>query len=444
MRHLIKTVDAGSIADEVGITSGCFLLDISGHEVLDIIDYEQFTCTEELIVRFETPEGDIIEAEIEKDMYEPLGITFERSLMSPVRQCKNRCVFCFIDQMPRSGRETLHFKDDDWRLSLIMGNYVTLTNVDEDEFTRILERRVSPLYISVHATDGEVRRSIMRNPSTTLIMDRLQRLQNAGMMFHAQIVLCPGLNDGEILQKTLDDLLSLTPAAQSVAIVPVGLTRFRDGLYPLRCLTADEARLTIDMIHSFQQKSLNKTGTRLAYASDEMYVLAGYALPEYHEYDDFPQIENGVGLLRKYEYEFLEALETKTQISPTAHFIGVSGMCAYGFMYELVNKLKPYGIDIDLRAVKNTVFGETATVTGLLCGYDIIRTLGSEAIGKTVLLPQNMFREREDVFLDGMTLKELEHALSCRVIKLSCFDGGESADIIFNAANMVNNTIKEI
>lgn len=431
MKHLITAVDRDSIADELGVTPGCMLLDISGREVTDIVDYEQFTCAEELTVSFETPDGEIIEAEIEKDLYEPLGITFEHSLMSPVKQCKNHCVFCFIDQMPRSGRKTLHFKDDDWRLSLIMGNYVTLTNVDEAEFSRILERRVSPLYISVHATDGDVRKQMMRNPTADIIMQRLTRLRDEGLMFHAQIVVCPELNDGEVLKKTLDDLYSLYPATQSVAVVPVGLTRFRDGLYPLRRLTVSEANAVIDTVHEFQKRCLKAYGTRLAYVSDELYVEADRELPEYDDYEDFPQIENGVGLLRKLEYEFLEALENRKPFKTEKHLVAATGVSAYKFISALMKRLEPYNIFVDLHLVKNTVFGETVTVSGLLCACDIIEKVGSSARGGTLMIPQNMLREREDVFLDGVTVRELEEALSCRVLVVPCHDGGENADAIF-------------
>ena len=432
MKHLITAVDRDSIAEELGITSGCLLLDISGREVRDIVDYEQFTCAEELTVTFEMPDGEIIEAEIEKDLYEPLGLNFEHSLMSPVKMCKNHCVFCFIDQMPRSGRETLHFKDDDWRLSLIMGNYVTLTNVDEDEFSRILERRVSPLYISVHATDGDVRRMIMRNPTADLIMERLSRLRDAGLSFHAQIVLCPGLNDGEVLKNTLDDLYSLYPAAQSIAVVPVGLTRFRDGLYPLRRLTHSEANAVIDTVHEFQKRCLKAYGTRLAYIADELYVEADRELPEYNEYEDFPQIENGVGLLRKLEYEFLEELGSYKPFKTKKELLAVTGVSAYKFISGLMKKLEHYNIFVDLHKVQNTVFGKTVTVTGLLCACDIIDEIGDAARGKTLMIPQNMLREREDVFLDGVTLQELEERLSCSILKIPCYDGGENADAIFN------------
>ena len=242
MRHLITAVDPDSIAEELGIEPGWSLASIDGEEILDVIDYEQLTTKEALELCFETPEGESVYADVEKELYEPLGLNFESGLMSPIKSCKNHCVFCFIDQMPKGVRDTLHVKDDDWRLSLIMGNYVTLTNIDDAEFARILKRRVSPLYISVHATDGEIRKAMMRNPTAVRIMERLSRLKEEGMQFHAQIVACPGLNDGEVLSQTLSDLLKLAPAAQSVAVVPVGLTRYREKLYPLRTLTREEAR----------------------------------------------------------------------------------------------------------------------------------------------------------------------------------------------------------
>lgn len=234
MKHRITAIDMDSIAEELGVEPGWSLVSVDGEAVLDVIDYEQLTTKETLELCFETSDGESVYADVEKELYEPLGLNFESGLMSPIKSCKNHCVFCFIDQMPKGVRSTLHVKDDDWRLSLIMGNYVTLTNIDDAEFTRILKRRVSPLYISVHATDGEVRKAMMRNPTAVRLMERLGRLKREGMQFHAQIVLCPGLNDGEILTNTLRDLFSLAPAAQSVAVVPVGLTKHRDGLTPLR------------------------------------------------------------------------------------------------------------------------------------------------------------------------------------------------------------------
>ena len=246
MRQRIIAIDNNSIAEELGIKPGFSLLRINGEPVEDVIDYEQLTAETSISLELETDNGEVIEADVEKDEYEPLGLYFESGLMSPVRSCKNKCVFCFIDQMPKGGRETLHFKDDDWRLSLIMGNYVSLTNVNDKEFDRMLRRRVSPLYISIHSTDGDIRKRMMANPTAGRIMERLYALKEAGLSFHGQIVVCPELNDGESLKKSIRELYALRPAAQTLALVPVGITKFRQGLYPLRLLTKQEASDIID------------------------------------------------------------------------------------------------------------------------------------------------------------------------------------------------------
>lgn len=431
MKHLITAVDPDSIAQELGVEPGWSLSSIDGEDVLDVIDYEQLTTKESLEICFETQEGESVFADVEKDLYEPLGLNFESGLMSPLKSCKNHCVFCFIDQMPKGVRSTLHVKDDDWRLSLIMGNYVTLTNIDDAEFARILKRRVSPLYISVHATDGEVRKAMMRNPTAVRILERLNRLKQEGMQFHAQIVLCPGLNDGEILSRTLADLLALAPAAQSVAVVPVGLTRYREGLYPLRTLTREEARDAIRIVETCNAKALVQTGGGFAYASDEMYSIAELPLPPYTAYGDFPQIENGVGLLRKFEAEFHEALREQTPLKSPVTVDAATGASAFPFLQPLFKLLVPYGVRIALHRIENTYFGQTVTVSGLMTAGDLAAQLTGKLISKTLLLPDDTLREREDVFLDGERLAGLEKRLSARVIPLCASDGALFAEELF-------------
>ncbi|MBQ9949524.1 MAG: DUF512 domain-containing protein [Clostridia bacterium] len=443
MKHLIGSVDKGSPADDIKISGGTYLLSINGEEVADIIDYEQLTCEEKLTVVFELPNGEILEEDIEKDMYTPLGLNFESSLMSPMRACKNHCIFCFIDQMPHGGRQTLHFKDDDWRLSLIMGNYVTLTNVDDAEFNRIIRRRVSPLYISVHATDGEVRKCMMRNPTAPLIMERLSKLRDAGLMFHAQVVLCPGINDGAVLEKTIRDLFSLRPAAQSVAVVPVGLTRYREGLYPLRTQTCEEALSTIEVIHKLQDEFLQQDETRFVFAADEMYVKANMPIPPERCYEDYPQIENGVGLLRMFEADFLYALEsTHREIRRrlrnkriTVH--GVTGESAYPFLSELFKKAADVGIDFVLHPIHNDFFGDTVTVAGLVCAEDIAAQLRGEKVD-FLIVPRVMLRENDDVFLDGKSVSELSEMLSCRVYPVDCHNG---EDFLYSLTDILEKEI---
>jgi putative radical SAM enzyme (TIGR03279 family) len=412
----IAGVDQGTIAEELGVVKGDFLISINGQPVLDIVDYEYLCAEERLVLLFARENGEEYEAEIEKDLYEPLGLSFESGLMSPVRSCKNHCIFCFIDQMPKGGRETLQFKDDDWRLSFIMGNYITLTNVDEAEFQRILDRRVSPLYISVHATDPQVRVRMMRNPNAGLLMQRLKRLYDAGLRFHCQIVCCPGVNDGEVLQKTMEDLAALMPAAQSVAVVPVGLTKFRQKLASLRVFTEEEARYTLSQVQAFANNCKRKAGSAFVFPADELILLAGEELPSYEAYEDFPQIENGVGLLRLFEREFMDELAERKPLRKRFSFDAAGGMLAHAFMKSLYQKLSGYGVDCTAHAIRNAYFGPTITVGGLITGQDLLAQLRGQLKSGLLLLPHNMLREREDVFLDGMTVSELSQALGVRVV----------------------------
>ncbi len=435
MKQRIIAIDNGSIGDELGITPGCFLLSVNGEPVEDVIDYEQLTACEQLTLEFEDPHGGLITADVTKEEYEPLGLYFGSGLMSPVRACKNKCVFCFIDQMARGVRDTLHFKDDDWRLSLIMGNYVTLTNVDDREFQRILKRKVSPLYVSVHATDGAVRKTMMRNPSADRIMDRLTGLKEAGLRFHSQIVVCPGLNDGDVLEQTIRDLYALRPAAVTVAVVPVGLTKYREGLYPLRTLTKEEARGVINQMERFEASIHCKGDDGFVSCADELYLLAERELPSYETYGDFPQIENGVGLLRKFEREFCDELAGQKPLKKNVSLAGATGVSAYGFLQKLFDRLKPYGIELELMPIKNDYLGETVTVSGLVTAGDMAAQLRTRLRGRTLLIPDDMLRERDDAFLDGYDLNWLKGELSVPIWPLPAADGAEFITCLFHRLN---------
>ncbi len=425
VKHLITAVEKRSPADASGIKGGVYLVSVNGEPVVDIIDYEHLTAADRLFIVVEDETGNAREHLVEKDVYEPLGLTFSTSLMDPVRTCKNRCLFCFIDQMPRGGRDTLHFKDDDWRLSLIMGNYVTLTNVSDAEFGRILRRRVSPLYVSVHATDGEVRKKMMRNPSADRIMERLTKLRDEGLRFHAQIVVCPGVNDGKVLESSIRELYALSPAAGTVAVVPVGLTRFREGLSPLSAITPGGAEEILDFVEAFSKDARRETGEGFVYAADELYAIAGRELPAYETYDGFPQLENGVGLLRKFEREFQEALVALEPFPTKRRVTGVTGQSAHRFLGPLFAKLADYGVEFDLRAVKNDFFGHSVTVAGLVTAGDIAAQLKGETLGELLVIPDDMLREREDVFLDGHDIDWLQKELGVRVLPLCAADGEE-------------------
>jgi putative radical SAM enzyme (TIGR03279 family) len=435
MKHLVTRVDSGSIADEIGIKPNWKLVSVNGNTVRDVIDYELFTNEERVSLLFEDECGEEYLFEIEKESWEPLGLNFETGLMSPVRQCANHCIFCFIDQMPRGHRDTLYFKDDDWRLSLIMGNYVTLTNVSDTEFRRILERRVSPLYISVHATDGAIRKLMMGSKNADRIMERLTLLHEHGLKFNAQIVLCPGLNDKEVLKKSLCDLYSLSPEAQSVAVVPVGLTRHREGLYPLRPLTREDAREAIALVDDFAKEYCEG----FAFCSDEMYLRAGFELPPYEYYGAFDQLENGVGMFRLFEDGFLAALEDEEPLPRPVRFCSVSGVAIAENMQALFDKLKPYGITISVLPVRNDFFGESVTVSGLVTAGDIIKQGEDGLLGEAMLLPSTMMREMDDVFLDGIRLPELSERFSLPIHRMPPDDGEEFIRKLFDLARSLLN-----
>lgn len=426
-KQRIVAIDAGSPAERAKICVGDCLLGINGQPVLDVIDYEYLTAESTLRLDIEKTDGTVRHIVIRKRDDEPLGLSFATSLMSPVRACHNHCLFCFIDQMPKGVRSSLAFKDDDWRLSFIMGNYVTLTNVSDAEFDRILARHVGPLYVSVHATDPDVRVRMMRNPTAARILERLTALKEAGLRFHAQIVLCPGENDGAILEKTVSDLAALAPEAQSVAIVPVGLTRFREGLYPLRRHTADEARNLIAEVERWQSDFQRRLNTSFVFLSDEWYIRAGLPLPAATHYEEYPQIENGVGLLRLFESDMLDALRDAVPRKSTRRFFAAGGSAAAPFMRQLFTRLQPFGVEITNYAVPNRYFGEQIDVSGLVTGQDLVSALSHQMDGSPLLIPRNMLREREDVFLDGMTLKEASDALRAPILPVR--DGEELIDI---------------
>lgn len=411
----IVRVEPGSPAARGGVREGDALLAINGEPVVDLIDYEFLTANRTLQLRLLDGAGRERTVAVHKRETEPLGLSFATSLMSGMRSCANRCVFCFIDQMPCDVRSSLLVKDDDWRLSFIMGNYVTLTNVSDREFARILKRRVSPLYISVHATEPAVRERMMRNRHAGRLMERLQALAEAGLRFHAQVVCCPEMNDGAVLDRTLADLYGLYPAAQSVALVPVGLTRYRDGLVPIRPYTAEEARGMVARISAFQTRARAENGTAFAFLSDEWYLLAGVPLPPYEDYEDFPQIENGVGLLRLFESDFREALAEREPLPARRALSMAGGEAAYQFFRELYRALVPYGIDLSVYPIRNDYFGGNVSVGGLVTGGDLVRQLTGRLSSGVLLIPHNMLREGEDVFLDGMTLLEAEEALSVHI-----------------------------
>ncbi len=424
----ITFVEHGTPAEKAGVRCGDVLLRINDTPVIDLIDYEALTARRALKLDLERG-GEPLSIVLHKGEYEPLGLCFETTLMSRMMTCKNHCVFCFIDQMPKGVRSSLNVKDDDWRMSFIMGNYVTLTNVSDTEFARIITRRVSPLYVSVHATDPEVRTKIMRNPTAGRIMERLTALKNAGLRFHTQIVLCRGLNDGAVLQRTLSDLSSLAPACASVAIVPVGVTKYRARLTALGTFDKEHSAEVIDTIGPMQADYLERFGTRLVFLSDEWYLNAERPLPGAEAYEEYEQIENGVGLLRMFEDDFRYALSERAPLKRPRTVSVAGGTAAYPFFRELYRELLPYGIETEIHPVPNLWFGGNVHVAGLVTGSDLVSELKDKTLESPLLIPKNMLRETENVFLDGMTLSDAEAALGVPIRTFS--DGTEFISCVF-------------
>lgn len=411
MLSAITHVQPGSIAHRLGLQAGDLLQSIAGEPIIDQIDYQALTARTRFDLVVSHADGTQETLHVRKKDWEPLGITLDQSIVSNPRPCRNHCIFCFIDQMPPGMRKTLYVKDDDWRLSLMMGNYITMTNIDDAEFDRILRRRVSPLYISVHATDPEMRVKMLRNPSAAQVMERMQTLKEHGIRFHCQVVLCPGWNDGAQLMRTLRDLETLRPAIQSVALVPIGLTKYREGLPFIQAYNADMARALIEQIEPMQQQYLETMDTRFVFPSDEFYCLSGLPLPEDEAYEDYPQIENGVGMLRMFETDLRYAAEDDhVAETPPRRLLIACGTSIAAFLQEMADRYAPRGTTVTVRPIINHFFGETVTVTGLITGQDLAAQC-ADAEADEILICRNMLRAQGDLFLDDMTLNEVQQAL---------------------------------
>ena len=419
-KHLIVGVEPGSIAHELSIEPGDHLLTVNNEPVRDIFDYQFFVTEEYLTLEIEKQNGDIDEIEIEKDAGEDLGLLFATDLMDDYHSCTNSCIFCFIDQMPPGMRDTLYFKDDDSRLSFLQGNYVTLTNMKEEDIDRIIRYRMEPINISIHTTNPDLRCKMLKNRFAGDRLKYLDRLYDAGIRMNGQIVLCKGINDGEELKKTLEDLSKYAPVMESVSIVPVGLTKYRQGLFPLEPFSKKDAENVIKTVEKFQNSIYNKSLTHFVHASDEFYLLAKAPLPEEDRYDGYLQLENGVGMLRLLKEEFQEALDkTDSRLCVDRSFSIATGALAYPHVKELTQsacaKLKNSRIDFHCYQIRNDFFGETITVSGLICGQDIIAQLKGKDLGGELLLPVNMFRLGEEYFLDDVTKADLERELNVKV-----------------------------
>ncbi len=425
--HIITDILPGSIAEELQLVPGDVLLSINGEIIEDIFDYEFLIRESELLLLVRKQNNEEWELEIEKDEDEDLGICFEAGIMDEYRRCSNRCIFCFIDQMPPGMRETLYFKDDDSRLSFLQGNYVTLTNLTDANVDRIIKYRLSPMNISVHTTDPDLRCKMLGNRFAGKSLRIIDRFYEAGIVMNGQIVLCKNYNDKDALKKTLYDLLQYAPIMQSVSVVPVGLTKYRDNLTHLEPFNENDAIEVIRLIEEVQQVAYNKCGMHFVHASDEWYILANRDIPDEETYDDYPQLENGVGMIRLFENEFedvlsilKERLENGRMNSLDYHrtVILATGTLFYPFLSDAMQRLNELfpQMDIKVKAITNNFFGKQITVAGLICGNDLITQLQGECNqADGLLIPVNMLRYNEDVFLDDVSIADVEDALQVSV-----------------------------
>ena len=411
----IAFVRKGSVAAENGIEPLDIIESINNVKLEDIFDYYYYEDEPEFDMVILKPNGDRYNLHIVKGEGEDLGISFENGLMDEYRSCHNKCIFCFIDQMPPNMRETLYFKDDDTRLSFLQGNYVTLTNMKEEDLDRIIKYHLAPINISVQATNPELRKRMLHNRFAGDIMDKIKKLADAGIEMNAQIVLCKGVNDGEELERSIRELYEYYPQMQSMSVVPVGLSKYRDGLYPLEPFERDDAREVLDIIHRWQDKAYEETGMHFVQASDEWYLTAELPLPEADRYDGYIQLENGVGMIRLLMDEFRDALgRAKRKPFMKKRTISLAtGKLAVPFIEELSQELmrKFPKVDIRVYTIVNNFFGERITVSGLITGQDLIAQLKDVELGEKLLIPQNMVRQEERDFLDDITVAEASETL---------------------------------
>lgn len=431
---LIRRVEPGSIAEEGGIQPGDCLLSVNGTKVKDIFDYRFLMADDFVLLGLRDSSGEEYELEIEKDTYEDIGIEFDNPLMDSDRSCANKCIFCFVDQMPEGMRDTLYFKDDDTRLSFLTGNYVTLTNTSIKELNRIVAYRMSPINISVHTTDPKLREMMLGNSTAGNIMEKIKVLADGDIKINAQVVLCPGINDGKYLEKTIDDLLVYHNAVESLSIVPVGISKYREGLHPLRLFTPAESLDIIRFIQNKQIDIFHKIGRYFVYAADEFYVKAKLPVPNYDKYDSFPQLENGVGmaaLLKQEIIEFTESeefdklLKSKGTKPFSLQMTIATGCAAYDIISRMVNIVRSAvedkagrllkNFNVNVVAIENNFFGNTVTVSGLVTGGDLIEQLKGRNLGTKLLFTHNMLRDGENVFLDDVTTEEVSRALGVDV-----------------------------
>ena len=425
----ITSVTPKSRAERHGILAGDTLISINGREVTDVLDYRFFLTATEVKLSL-TRDGEAFEVTIRKREYDDIGLDFETPLMDKKHSCENKCIFCFIDQLPKGMRETLYFKDDDSRLSFLHGNFITMTNLRDHDIDRIIEMHISPVNISVHTTNPELRVKMMHNKRAGLVLDYLPRLAEAGITLCGQLVLCRGINDGEELDRSMQDLYALGDAMESVSVVPAGLTRHRDKLYPLTTYTPEEAAAIIRQVETFAEKCLSECGSRKVFCADELYLKAGLPLPSEDYYEGYAQIENGVGMITSLMTEFEDEMNFLDEYLPdykAPRTVSVcTGVAAYPTIKAMAARLEAVveGLTVHVYEIVNHFFGETVTVAGLLTGQDMLAQLTGKELGDQLIIPENTLRADEAMFLDDMTPAELSEKLGV-AIRAGKNNGGE-------------------
>ena len=417
MSVIIKDVEKGSYADKAHIKSGDTLVSLNGNIIMDVLDYRFYQNNEKIIAEIINSKGKIKKLKIKKGEFDEIGLQFDTYLMDEKRSCKNKCIFCFIDQLPKGLRDSLYFKDDDSRLSFLFGNYITLTNITEHEIERIIKMHISPINISVHTTNPELRVKMMTNKNAGRVLEVMQRFNNAGIKMNSQLVLCPDYNDGDELRRSLNDLLELENM-ECIAAVPVGLTKYRDGLAALKSFNKDTAGNVLDIIDEYAQKSLQKYGDRRIYGSDEFYLLSGREMPNAAFYGDFLQLENGVGLWSLLKTEAEDAIKlTDYKIASPRKISIATGVDAYPLITQIVDKCKKKwdNLECSVLKIENEFFGPKITVAGLITATDIEKQLKGTDLGDELLIPSVMLRSEGDMFLDSITLESLSESLNVKI-----------------------------
>ena len=409
MAARITGIDPGSPAAKAGLQVGDEIKSVNGIEIVDYLDFMYASCQEEVEITLKDRS-----VRIENEDYLPLGIQFPSLLIEEPKSCHNRCVFCFIDQLPPNMRESCYFKDDDYRLSFLQGNYVSMTNMTDGDVERILKYNLPRINVSVHTTNPELRVKMLHNKRAGEVLSYLQKFVDGGLNLNAQIVLCPGWNDGEELDRTLSDLGALGGSLESVSVVPVGLSKHREKLEPLTGFSEESSKAVVEQVTAWQEKFLESHGTRLVYLADEFYIMAKMPLPAFDDYEGFPQIENGVGLCASLKQEYEDALTLYKKRKPKKKKTVATGMISYEFMERLVSELD--GDMVQVIPITNHYFGEKITVTGLITGGDLIEQLKGKDLGKKIVLSSSMLRHGDTVFLDDITVEDVERELNVKAV----------------------------